>query len=129
MIELALFASAFITVFALGFQQQNVIHRHYKAAALTSFAIGASQIFLWRTLPGADASQITATLMGGPVGITAAMYLHPRLLKRKHGTTRQPNNHMPCTTASPENPLQRTAKLAGRKVNLGPGMPRPGRSN
>lgn len=83
MIEFALFASAFTTVFALGFQQQNVIHRHFKSAAITSFAIGASQIFLWRTLPGADATQIIATLMGGPAGITAAMYLHPKILKRK----------------------------------------------
>lgn len=83
MTELALFASAFIAVFALGFQQQNVIHRHYKSAALTSFAIGASQIFLWRTLPAADASQIIATLLGGPVGVTAAMWVHPKILTRK----------------------------------------------
>jgi hypothetical protein len=83
MIELALFASAFITVFALGFQQQNVIHRHFRAAALTSFAIGGSQIFLWRYIPGADGSQIVATLLGGPAGITAAMWLHPKILKRK----------------------------------------------
>lgn len=83
MIELALFASAFTTVFALGFQQQNVIHRHFKSAAITSFAIGGSQIFLWKFIPGADAVQIAATLLGGPAGITAAMWLHPKLLKRK----------------------------------------------
>lgn len=84
MIELALFASAFTTVFALGFQQQNVIHRHYKSAAVTSFAIGAAQIFLWRTLPGADISQIIATLCGGPIGITAAMWAHPKIIKKKN---------------------------------------------
>lgn len=83
MTELALFASAYLTVFALGFQQQNVIHRHYKAAAITSFVIGASQIYLWRTLPNADAGQIIATLLGGPAGILTAMYLHPKLLKTK----------------------------------------------
>lgn len=83
MTELALFASAFGTVFALGFQQQNVIHRHYVAAALTSFVIGACQIYLWRTLPGSDTSEIVATLLGGPVGIVAAMWAHPLLLKRR----------------------------------------------
>ena len=83
MLELALFASAFLTVFALGFQQQNVIHRHFGAAAITSFAIGASQIFLWRTLPGADAGQVVATLLGGPTGITAAMWLHPKIMRAR----------------------------------------------
>lgn len=83
MTEITLFGSAFVTVFALGFQQQNVIHRHFRSAALTSFAIGASQIYLWRTLPGADSAQIIATLLGGPVGITVAMWLHPKILKRR----------------------------------------------
>lgn len=82
MTELALFASAFGTVFSLGFQQQNVVHRHFKAAALTSFVIGACQIFLWRTMPDANASEIAATLAGGPVGIVAAMWLHPIILRR-----------------------------------------------
>lgn len=82
MTELALFGSAFGTVFALGFQQQNVIHRHFRAAALTSLVIGACQIYLWRTLPGASASEIIATLAGGPVGIVAAMWAHPMLLRR-----------------------------------------------
>lgn len=83
MTELALFASAFGTVFSLGFQQQNVIHRHYTAAALTSFVIGACQIYLWRTLPDSSASEIIATLLGGPVGIVAAMVAHPILFRKK----------------------------------------------
>lgn len=36
-----LFASAFVTVFLLGIQQQNVIGRHYLAAVVTSLGIGA----------------------------------------------------------------------------------------
>jgi uncharacterized membrane protein YfcA len=59
--ELYLFAAAFVTVFALGFQQQNV---------------------LWRAVPIASAIEILATLVGGPVGIVAAMYVHPRLARR-----------------------------------------------
>lgn len=82
MSELALFLSAFVTVFALVFQQQNVIHRHFPAAIVTSFIICAAQIYLWRTLPGAGASEVIATLMGGPLGVTASMWAHPRILKR-----------------------------------------------
>jgi uncharacterized membrane protein YfcA len=84
MIHLALFASAFATVFLLGFQQKNVAGNHYLAAVLTSFGIGTAQIFLWRLVPDANWTQIAATLMGGPIGIVAAMYLHPKLLKARN---------------------------------------------
>jgi hypothetical protein len=80
--EFALFASAFVTVFSLGFQQQNVVHRHYRAAAFTSFVIGGSQIFLWRMVPDATWTEIVATLCGGPVGIVSAMAFHPWIMRR-----------------------------------------------
>lgn len=79
MTHITLFSSAFATVFLLGIQQQNVIGRHYIAAIITSFGIGAAQIFLWRLVPSANWTEITATLCGGPVGIISAMYLHPRI--------------------------------------------------
>lgn len=81
--ELALFASAYLTVFALGFQQQNVIHRNFLAAAFTSLVIGTCQIYLWRTLPGAGWSDVLATLAGGPAGIVSAMWAHPVIIKRR----------------------------------------------
>lgn len=83
MTHIALFASAFFTVFLLGFQQKNVSGEHYLAAIVTSFGIGTAQIFLWRLVPQADMGQIAATLAGGPIGIVAAMWLHPRLMRRK----------------------------------------------
>lgn len=83
MTHLALFASAFCVVFLLGFQQKNVHGEHYVAAVVTSFGIGIAQIFLWRLVPDATGSQIIATLCGGPSGIVAAMYLHPRIMKSK----------------------------------------------
>jgi hypothetical protein len=82
MTHLALFLSAFFTVFLLGIQQQNVQGRHYLAAIVTSFGIGAAQIFLWRLVPDANAGQIAATLAGGPVGIVAAMWAHPIIARR-----------------------------------------------
>jgi len=83
MSHIALFLSAFFTVFLLGFQQKNVHGGHYLAAIVTSFGIGIAQIFLWRLVPGADAGQIAATLAGGPTGIVAAMYLHPRIMRKR----------------------------------------------
>lgn len=83
MTHLALFASAFFTVFLLGFQQKNVHGEHYAAAIITSIGIGICQIFLWKLVPTANATQIVATLCGGPVGIVAAMRLHPIIMKRR----------------------------------------------
>jgi len=85
MTELYFFAAAFITVFALGFQQQNVTGRHYVAAVFTSLCIGSAQLFLWHKAPGITLPEVLATLAGGPVGIVAAMYAHPRIAKRWRG--------------------------------------------
>lgn len=83
MTHLTLFLSAFFTVFLLGFQQKNVHGEHYLAAVITSVGIGSAQIFLWRLIPDANMGQIAATLAGGPVGIIAAMWAHPRLMRNK----------------------------------------------
>lgn len=82
MTHLALFIGAFATVFLLGIQQQNVIGRHYLAAIVTSLGIGIAQITLWRLVPSADVMEIIATLAGGPCGIVAAMWVHPRIAKK-----------------------------------------------
>lgn len=75
-------AALFATVFLLGFQQKNVHGNHYLAAIVTSIGIGSAQIFLWRLIPQAGAGEIIATLCGGPAGICAAMYLHPKLMRK-----------------------------------------------
>ena len=80
MIELTLFSSTALMVFALGFQQLNVQGNHRVLAVLTSFFIGGAQIYLWRAIPSATPSEIIATLAGGPVGILAAMEAHPSLV-------------------------------------------------
>lgn len=80
MTEIVLFSSTFVMVFALGIQQLNVQGGHYYLAIITSLVIGSAQIYLWRTMPDASASEITATLAGGPVAIVAAMWTHPRMV-------------------------------------------------
>lgn len=83
MTELALFLSAFISVFALVFQQQNVIHRHFVVGALTSLVIGGALIYQWRAIPSANISEIVATLLGGPVGFVGSLWAHPKIMKRR----------------------------------------------
>lgn len=81
--EFLLFASCFVSVFALGFQSQNVNQGHYVAAFMTSFAIGGGHLILYRLMPEANTSQIVAYLMGGPFGITASMVVHRRWMQRR----------------------------------------------
>lgn len=68
-----LFASSFLTVFALGFQQQNVTGQHYVAAMLTSFVIGIGQLGILHLVPNTtDLMMVAAFLLGGPLGIVPA---------------------------------------------------------
>ena len=83
MIELAIFGSTWLAVFALGFQSQNVNQGHYLAAALTSILISAGHVALYRFMPDASALQLVAYFAGGVTGILAAMYVHRRTLGRK----------------------------------------------
>ena len=79
--ELTLFTSCFILVFALGAQSLNVNNGHYLAAGLTSFVIGAGQMVLFKLAPNATWTEIGAFLLGGPFGITASMWAHPKLVR------------------------------------------------
>jgi hypothetical protein len=79
--ELALFASTFVLVFALGIQSLNVNHGHRRAAMATSFLIGGSQMILFKLAPEANWTETAAFLTGGPLGIYAAMAAHPHLVR------------------------------------------------
>jgi hypothetical protein len=84
-----IFLSTFIAVFALGFQSQNVNQGHYWAAALTSVAIGASSIVLYKLMPDSSATEILGYLVGGVTGITASMWVHRKTLGKKHALMNQ----------------------------------------
>lgn len=76
---LALFASAFIVVFFLGLQSLNVNGGRYRAAFVTSFGIGISNLILYKLAPSADGAEVIAYLLGGPFGIVASMYFNRRM--------------------------------------------------
>jgi hypothetical protein len=81
MTEITLFASTFVLVFALGALSLNVNYGHYVAAAFTCFVIGSGKMVLFKLAPNASWTEIAAFLLGGPFGITASMWAHPRLAK------------------------------------------------
>lgn len=75
-----LFAATFAAVCTLGLQQINVERRWIVAAALTSPAIGAAHLVLFKVLPGpTSVVEIFAYLAGGSAGIAASIWAHPRL--------------------------------------------------
>jgi hypothetical protein len=77
-----LFASTFVLVFALGMQQFNIAGGHYRAAFLTSVAIGAANMLMLKLGPEASPLEICAYMAGGPFGIVASMHLHRFLCLR-----------------------------------------------
>ena len=79
---LALFASTFVLVFALGIQQLNVSGRHFAAAFFTSILISAGNLVLFKLAPNSTGIEIVAYLLGGSFGIIVAMTAHPWLVKR-----------------------------------------------
>ena len=78
---LIIFGSTFVLVFALGLQSLNVTSGQYKAAFLTSFLIGGSNLVILRTVPQGDVWSVAAYLLGGPIGIVASMWLHKRFMR------------------------------------------------
>lgn len=73
MTALALLASTFALVFFLGLQSLVVNSGHKMMAFTNSFAIGLSQLTLYKLAPQASGIEIAAYLCGGPAGIVAAM--------------------------------------------------------
>lgn len=90
MTALALLASTFALVFALGLQSQLVNNGHYAGAFVNSLAIGTCNLVLFKLAPDASGWEIAAYLAGGPFGIVAAMYAYrvkwsrPSTHKTKH---------------------------------------------
>lgn len=78
-----LFGSTFLTVLALGLQSLNVNGGHYRAAFVTSFAIGAGNLVILKIAPNASPSEMAAYLSGGPLGIISSMKIHYRLIGRR----------------------------------------------
>jgi len=69
-------------VFLRGIQQQNVIHRYFWLAAITSYAIAIAEVamLLWVVSKGWSSVPMVGT--GGALGVITAMYIHGKYIKR-----------------------------------------------
>jgi len=75
---LLVFLAALFIVFLLGFQSLNVNQGHHWLACVTSLGIGTANLFLLKLIPQATKwEEIACYLIGGPIGILLAMWLHP----------------------------------------------------
>lgn len=82
MTELFIFISAVGIVFFLGLQSLSVNSGHKILAAVNSLVIGTFNLYLLKSVPDIHTWQATAAyLLGGPVGITLAIYTHPFIAK------------------------------------------------
>ena len=85
MLELLLiFAAQFSMVFLLGFQNQNVIGKHYIGAAITSTILGVSGFYITATIAqvgksGVFSPEWWAYIAAGPIAIVLSMLLHPKI--------------------------------------------------
>ena len=77
-----LFLIGFVSIFLLGFQQQNVTGGHYKMAFFNSMLIALSQFTLYREAVASDFSDVVFLALGGAIGITLSMYTHRKWRKR-----------------------------------------------
>lgn len=82
-----LFIGSFFIVFALGFQQHNVHYRRYRAAFMNGIFIGAMNLLVLRLGPSASTVEMAAFLIGGPVGIVAAIWLNGKVCTRVSNAT------------------------------------------
>ena len=71
----AMFAT-FALVFLRAIQQQNVIHGHYVAAAITSFTMAAAEVAVVLQVVARTWSAVPWIGAGGALGVTAAMAAH-----------------------------------------------------
>jgi len=78
---MTLFLSAFVTVFALAFQQQNVTGGHYRLAILTAFIIAGAQFVMIRAVAFSEWWEFLLMAGGAAVGVVSAMYTHKRWVR------------------------------------------------
>lgn len=76
--------ATFASVFLLGFQSRTVNSGHYMLAFINSVLIGLANLTLFKLVPAVQTgSEFVAYILGGPLGIMCAIYVHERFLKRK----------------------------------------------
>lgn len=80
---LGMFFAAFCVVALRAFQQQNVIHGHYKLAVITSYGLAFADIAIVLSVVAVGWPAAMWIGTGGAFGVTFAMYCHNRFIRKK----------------------------------------------
>lgn len=81
--ELTAMGATCLLVFGRAVQQQNVVHGHYFAAALTPMLIAAGEIALVGSIVVSGWSAWPWISAGGGLGAVGAMWTHRRVMRHK----------------------------------------------
>lgn len=79
MAQVNILIATFMLVFLRGIQQQNVIHGHYMAAALTPYLIAIAEVASVLLVVDTGWGAIPYVGTGGAVGIVCSMWVHRRV--------------------------------------------------
>jgi hypothetical protein len=78
---LTMFGSSFSLIFLLGFQSQLVRDKKAALAFLSSSAIGALQLLIYKTSNSAGLIESIAYILGGSFGISTSIYSYSAFSK------------------------------------------------
>jgi hypothetical protein len=78
--EIGLLGGSFVFVFALSFQQQNILYQRYLPAIANAAFIAALNLFVVKVGSQATPTEMLAFIAGQPLGTIAAMWLSSRRL-------------------------------------------------
>lgn len=76
---ISIILATFGTVFLRGIQQLNTVGGHYIMAAITSYAIAFFEVSFLVSVVAVGKESILSVGTGGALGVTAAMFLHPKI--------------------------------------------------
>jgi len=79
---LGMFFAAFCVVALRAFQQQNVIHGHYKLAVATSYGLAFADIAIVLAVVATGWPAAIWIGTGGAFGVTFAMFMHSRFIRK-----------------------------------------------
>jgi glycopeptide antibiotics resistance protein len=79
--NMVLFFSAFVTVFLLVFQQQNIIHKKYVLSAITSAFITIFQFVVIKGVAAGGVQDMGFMIIGGMLGVLSSMKSHEWMIE------------------------------------------------
>jgi len=79
---LSLVIATAILVSLRAFQSQNVIHKYYSHAVLTSFAMAFAEVTVIVNVVQNGLDSAIFVGLGGAVGVVFAMWFHPKFIQK-----------------------------------------------